>query len=286
VAHLANLLRQPAGAAEEVSLVPIRRQGAGTALFCVHPAGGTVLCYLELARHLEADVPIYGLQAQGIEGELEPLESVFEMAACYLRAIKTVQPDGPYHLCGWSTGGIIAFEVARQLAAQGDEIALVALLDAAIPRTGENFSEADVGYLLGMLFPGEDLTALQASSGDEQLDAFRSRAQRASLLATGATTAQARRIYSVFQANMKAVVEYQPGSFDQRLTLIKAAQHVTPMHADPQLGWGQWAMGGFEIHDVACSHLAMLQQPAVQQVAQALDACLIAQSREMSTAVS
>lgn len=270
VAHLACLLRQRLPAADENVLAPIRSHGSKRPLFCVHPAGGTVMCYLELARHLDADLPIYGLQAQGIDGDLAPLETVAEMAACYVRAMKRVQPTGPYQLCGWSTGGVIAFEMAGQLEAAGDDVSLLALLDAAIPRAGENFDEKDIAMLLGMLFPGENLAELQERTGDEQLEAFRHRAERAALLAAGAPAGQAARIYSVFQANMQAVAEYRPGAYQQPLTIIRAAQQATPMHADPLLGWGACASGDVEVRAVDCSHLDMLQQPAVQAVAQAL----------------
>jgi thioesterase domain-containing protein/acyl carrier protein len=279
VAHLAQLLRREAPAAADISLVPLRARGALAPLFCIHPAGGTVFCYLELAKHLSRDVPLYGLQAQGIDGELPPHDTVAAMADHYVRAIKSAQPSGPYHVCGWSTGGIIAFEVARQFEARGDEVGLVALCDAAIPKPDEAFGEGDIVPLLALLFPGEDAQRwheLRAMSVERQLDDFRQRAELAQLLVAGADSTQSRRIYDVFQANMKAAAEYRPGVFSGRLTLLRAAQQATPMHADPLLGWGSWAAGGIDVYETPGSHLTMFQEPAVRRVAQILDDCLAA----------
>jgi len=275
VEHLARLLNKAPVSPEEISLVPIQRQGSQTPLFCVHPAGGAVFCYLELGRHLRGDVPIYGLQAQGIDGTLAPHTTIEAMATHYIRAIKTAQAVGPYRVCGWSTGGIIAFEIARQLLDAGDEVSLVALFDAGIPRAGENFGEQDIAPMLGMMFPGEDpeqLKRLQSLPAAEQLEYFRGRAELAQLLVAGAGVGQAQRIFEVFQANMQAAVQYQPAPIDTLVTLFRAAENATPMHADPLLGWGDWAE--VEVIPTIGSHLTMFQSPAVEELARLLDARL------------
>ncbi|HEY2838917.1 MAG TPA: condensation domain-containing protein [Pirellulales bacterium] len=275
VAHLAGLLNKAPVAPEEISLVPIQRHGSQAPLFCVHPAGGTVFCYLGLARHLRGDAPLYGLQAQGIDGALAPHTTIEAMAAHYVRAMKTVQAAGPYRVCGWSTGGIIAFEIARQLRDAGEEVGFVGLFDAGIPRAGQNFGEADIAPMLGMMFPGEDpeqLRALQSLPVAEQLEYFRGRAELAQLLVAGAGAAQAQRIFEVFQANMQAAVQYQPAPIDVKLTLFRAAEDATPMHADPLLGWGDWAE--VEVIPTIGSHLTMFQSPAVEELARLLDARL------------
>jgi thioesterase domain-containing protein/acyl carrier protein len=276
VKRLADCLRRRPNGAEQV-LVPIRPSGTRPPLFCVHPAGGTLFCYLELAAHLQTEIPLYGLQAQGIDGELEPHDSVEAMAAAYAPALKKIQPGGPYQLCGWSTGGLIAFELARQLQAAGDEVSRLILFDAAIPRPGETFDENDLAALLGLLFPDEHPQRIEHPRQlplEEQLVEFQRRSQRAQLLLSDASSSQVQRIYEVFQANMKAVVSYLPSAFPGRLTLIRATQRATPMHDDPLLGWGPWAAGGIEVYEVPCGHLTMFQQPAVRQVAEILEKCL------------
>lgn len=269
VAHLAAALRREPGSSGESLAVPLRSGGKQAPLFCVHPAGGTVFCYLELAKRLDAEIPVIGLQAQGLDADAPQHESLEEMAAAYVSAISSLQPAGPYRLCGWSTGGVIAFEVARQLAERGDEVALLALLDAGIPREGETFDERDIAAQLQLMFPGEDpagLRRLQELSTEEQLAAFQQRAEAAQLLLTGTGVPQARRIYEVFQANMKAVVGYRPRPYSGHMVLVRAAQHATPMHADPVLGWGSW-VSGVEVQGVPSSHLELLQPPAVERVA-------------------
>ncbi|WP_030675466.1 amino acid adenylation domain-containing protein, partial [Streptomyces rimosus] len=119
-------------------LLPLR-QSAGSAgggrapVHCVHPAGGLSWCYAGLIRNLPADVPIYGLQAQGVGAATadEPLPATLEeLAAHYATRVREVQPEGPYRLLGWSTGGIIAHAMATHLQDEGHEVELLAILDA------------------------------------------------------------------------------------------------------------------------------------------------------------
>ncbi|MFI1783053.1 amino acid adenylation domain-containing protein [Streptomyces rubiginosohelvolus] len=116
-------------------LLPLRpaRPGDRAPVHCVHPAGGLSWCYAGLIRNLPSDVPIYGLQAQGV-GEAtadEPLPTTLEeLAAHYASRIREVQPEGPYRLLGWSTGGIIAHAIAAVLQEAGQEVELLAILDA------------------------------------------------------------------------------------------------------------------------------------------------------------
>jgi enterobactin synthetase component F len=114
-------------------LLPIRRPGNRPALFCVHPAAGLSWCYTPLTRYTPPDLPLYGLQAAGLDGTGPRPESLASMAAEYLDRIRTVQPTGPYHLLGWSFGGLVAHEMARQLQARGEEVGALIVLDASPP---------------------------------------------------------------------------------------------------------------------------------------------------------
>lgn len=111
------------------SLVSVQPKGSRPPFFCVHGAGGNVVYYLDLARHLGPDQPFYGLQSQGFDGKSAFLTSIEEMAACYVKEIRTLQPKGPYFLGGYCMGGTIALEMAQQLRGQGQEVALLALMD-------------------------------------------------------------------------------------------------------------------------------------------------------------
>ncbi|QIS20129.1 amino acid adenylation domain-containing protein [Nocardia terpenica] len=112
------------------SLLPVRARGARPPLFCIHPFAGIGWCYFGLVRELDAETPVYALQARGLNGT-DPLPaSVAEMAADYIDQIRTVQPEGPYRLLGWSSGGLIAQQVAAALTDSGAEVDLVVMLDS------------------------------------------------------------------------------------------------------------------------------------------------------------
>ncbi|MBI2824763.1 MAG: hypothetical protein HYX69_08760 [Planctomycetia bacterium] len=274
VAHLADVLRRAACKSDDDCLVPIRRGTSQPPLFLIHPAGGTVFCYLELAKHLASDVPLFGLQAQGVDGVLAPLATVESMAAHYIRSMKSIQASGPYRLGGWSTGGVVAFEVARQLVAAEEEVSLVALIDAAIPSADRAFDEGDLAPMIALLFPGEDprrIEQLRDQPVAEQVEYFRHRAEGVQLLVAGAGADRAKWVFDVFEANLRALVAYRPQPSPAPLVLLRATEHATPMHDDRHLGWLPWAVGGIAVHDVAGSHLNLLQPPAVVRVAGVLD---------------
>ncbi|MEU8806242.1 amino acid adenylation domain-containing protein [Streptomyces violaceoruber] len=138
-------------------LLPIRTEGSRPPLFAVHPAGGLSWCYMPLARYVPAGIPVYGLQARGVDGACAPAGSIAEMAADYLEQIRSVQPEGPYHLLGWSYGGVVAHEMAVQLREAGEEVGSLVLLDQ-YPWTRDGGSETDADV------PGE--TVASAGEGD------------------------------------------------------------------------------------------------------------------------
>jgi amino acid adenylation domain-containing protein len=133
VEQLATILRQETISQTKSPLIPIQPTGSKPPLFCIHPIGGNVLCYADLARNLGSEQPVYGLQALGLNEQEEPLKSIEDMATAYIEAIQVIQPTGPYYLSGWSMGGIIAFEMAQQLLAKRYEVALLALIDSYVP---------------------------------------------------------------------------------------------------------------------------------------------------------
>ncbi|MCC5669418.1 amino acid adenylation domain-containing protein [Nostoc sp. CHAB 5784] len=113
-------------------LITIQPNGSNPPLFCVHPIFGVVFPYYELAHQLGGNQPLYGLQPIGIDGET-PLNRIEDMASHYIKALRSVQPKGPYFIGGWSFGGWVAFEMAQQLQNSGEEVALLAVLDTVAP---------------------------------------------------------------------------------------------------------------------------------------------------------
>lgn len=137
IERFANVLRQRTVAHLDSSIVGLQTTGTNFPLFFAHPGGGSAFCYVSLARHLGQNQPFYGLQTPGLNDNKELYTDLRQLAAHYVQEIRSVQPEGPYHLGGWCVGGIIAYEIARQLHNAHQEIALLALLDSA-PPSAEN----------------------------------------------------------------------------------------------------------------------------------------------------
>jgi len=127
--------------------VPIQTSGSKPPLFFMHPSGGGVLCYRDLARHLGLDQPLYGLQDPVLDGGDQPYDSLQHMAADYLKAVRSVQEQGPYLIGGYSFGGLVAFEMAQQLRSEGQEIAALLILDSMSPASTKQILdlEAELG---------------------------------------------------------------------------------------------------------------------------------------------
>lgn len=129
IASLAALLEQPS-APRFPALVLLKHGSAPPPVFLAHGLGGSVMDFFQTVRYLRSDHPIYGLQSRGIDGRDEPLESIEDMAEFHLAAIRELQPCGPYLLIGYSLGGLVALEMAHRLQSSGEEIALLAMIDA------------------------------------------------------------------------------------------------------------------------------------------------------------
>src|SRR5713226_1626098 len=114
------------------SIVPIKPEGCRPPIFVVSGHGGDVFCFLPLARHLHVEQPVLGVQPPGLDGS-EPLKSVEALARYEIEQIRHYRANGPYLIAGHCAGGTIAFEVAQQLTASGQEVALLALIGSPFP---------------------------------------------------------------------------------------------------------------------------------------------------------
>ena len=273
--------------AEPVStLVPLKTPAGNAApkppLYCIHPDHGLVLFYQALAGHLPPDQPVYGLQSVGVDSEEAPLTSLEDMAARYLRDIKRFQPDGPYHLGGYSLGGVVAAEMARQLHAGGEQVGLLALFDAYAPvayqqnlidkprfkRMAGHFS------LLKNSTPKDALLSL-GEKAREAVQGKKADWQKAAAELAG-TLAPERlaTLQSVILANEAAFFRYETPYYPVRATLFRAAEVSVFEERDPALWWGEHFQGGLDIHDVPGAHLTMMNEPQVSALALALALCL------------
>lgn len=262
--------------------------GRCTPFFCVHPAGGNVFCYTTLARHLGAERPFYGLPSSAEAGGAGG-PSLEVLAARYVETLRRARPAGPYLLGGWSMGGLVAFEMARQLDARGEAVALVALLDSKIP-TREERRVADDETALLMSFArdlglsgdaalrAERLRGLAAdlfaSRPDAQLARLVELARRAGVLPPGAELAQVLGLLEVFKTNVRAMCAYVPRAYGGPVKLFKAREQLTRDNSDETLGWGEAAAGGLEILAVPGDHYTIMREPDVRALAERLADCL------------
>ena len=278
VEHLAEVLRLQGAAGPPSALVAIQPGGTRHPLFLVHPAGGQVFPYVQLAQLLGPDQPCYGLQAVELDNGQDAPRRIEDMAAHYIQALKTVQPSGPYFLGGWSMGGVVAVEMAQRLHAQGEQIALLALFDGRIPSPGESFPDEDaeavslVERYFGISFgPMKSLAQLPK---DEQLVLILEKAKSAGLVPAELDVHQAGRFMEVLRSDLRATDAYALKRYSGRITFFKASDTLTGPAVDPTMGWGDWADGGVEVHMVPGNHANMMYQPHVGALAAALTACL------------
>jgi amino acid adenylation domain-containing protein len=287
VAALAQRLRSGGATAEFDPLVPIRPHGSRRPVFFVHPMGGNVLCYVRFAKHLPDDQPFYALQAAGVDPGTDPLRSVEEIAAGYIESIRRVQPEGPYVIGGWSFGGFVAFEIARQLRAAGQEIQRLVLLDTTALNPGRRRGTDD-NALLGWFFwellwlqRGGDspleLIPAELTSLEDKFDFIAQLAIDEGVLPTGSTGAVVRRLFHVYEANWRAAFDYRPEQVDQDMVLIRATEPlpdvlnsmhtaIESMHQDPANGWRERTSGRLDVVVVPGDHLTIMEEPYVGHV--------------------
>ena len=129
---LAGLLSKDQVEMEFQSMVAIQPKGNKTPIYLVHGAGLHVFLFQALTKYMDAEQPIYGIQALGLQSDIDPLNTIEEMAAYYISEMVQQNPDGPYALAGYSFGGLIAFEMAQQLRAMGKEVSMLGMLDTVI----------------------------------------------------------------------------------------------------------------------------------------------------------
>ncbi|MET9297463.1 amino acid adenylation domain-containing protein [Streptomyces sp. NPDC003077] len=287
VAELAERLRSDRAEVAFDPLVPIRKDGDRRPLFFVHPMGGNVLCYVRFAKHLPPGRPFYAFQAAGVDPGTEPLRDVESIAAGYIATMKRVQPEGPYLIGGWSFGGFVAFEMARQLRAAGDEVGRLVLLDTTALNPGRRLRTND-DALLGWFFwellwlhrggdsPLEIIPA-ELTTLDEKFDFIARLAVDEGVLPAGSTGAVVRRLFHVYEANWRAAFAYRPEIVDQDMTLIKAEEPlpevldtmhsaIDSMHKDPANGWRQRTSGDLNLVVVPGDHLTIMEEPYVGHV--------------------
>ena len=265
------------------SLVPIQPGGSKPPLFCLHLAPGHVLFYRDLAQRLGLDQPVYGFQPLGLDGTQLHHTRLEDMAAHYIKEMRTLQPEGPYYLAGSSSGGLIAFEMAHQLHAQGQKVGLVALFDSYAPGFHRlSFKSRTLRYQgyrllqrihlhLGNLLMLESAGKIKYAQEKAALASGRLKwtIKKAIERRTEPAEDQKR-----IDAAVKALREYVPKVYPGSITLFRASKQPAGYNNDRDLGWEKLAAGGVTVHEIPGYHGSIVMEPRVRVLAEQLRSCL------------
>ena len=229
------------------------------------------LAFIEAETDGLADLDGAALQ-DGLEEGEEPFSRVEEMAEHYLELVREAQPAGPYRIGGASMGGMVAFEMAHRLREAGETVELLALMDTPcgeqMPKRPPTGPEIVIGVFAGRIeLTLEELLPL---SPDEQIAHAFDKARQAGTLAEDFDEAQARRLVRVLQANVAALLAYQPRPYSGRMTFFRAEQRRPDDPPRPELAWIDLARGGCDVLLVPGTHESMHEPPHVQTMAERL----------------
>jgi amino acid adenylation domain-containing protein len=275
IEHLAVTLQRYVQTEAPKPLVALQSQGEKRPLFFVHPSGGSIHWYVELARQMGTERPFYAFQAEGINGNGRLLTTIEEMAAQYINAMRDVQPAGPYQIGSWSMGVVIAYEMAQQLTAAGEIVSLLAILDQG-PTLPAAEPESDAAYLVEVF--GKELSLslddLQQLNADAQIAHVFEKARAVNWITPDVTLTQFRQFVRVLRTHTEAWRSYEIRPYPGPITLFRAEIQDDKSATDTDMGWDKLALGGVTIYDVPGDHLSMIHDPHVQKLAEQLKNCL------------
>jgi thioesterase domain-containing protein len=289
IAQLAAILDSQSTKLEFSSLVAIQPKGTRPPFFAVHGVGGNVLNYRPLAKYLGDDQPFFGLQACGVDGKIAPHTRVEDMAVHYVNEIRRMQPTGPYYLGGLSFGCSVALEMAQYLRSQGEQVALLALIDGGLLRAQELLPlrtrlprialfqlsrlRMHAGELLG-LRPAE-VAGFFRRKYTTVRRRFRSMLWRAQYLQyENAGIELPASLRRVNEGASLAFRRYLPSYYAGPAVLFRSSDGPRIRFVDPDGGWGIVIRGGLEVRRVPGDHLTMTEEPNVRVLARELRATL------------
>jgi len=283
IEQLASNLRDDKWAESWSSLVEIQSGDSKPPLFFIHAAGGNILIYRDLVHHLNTEQPVYGLQAQGLDGQQPIHTRIEDMATKYVQEIKAVQPEGPYFLAGYCLGGTVALEMAQQLHAQNQEVALLGLMETY------NFSNMPTTlfhkiyhrmqqiefHWRNLMLSDRKVTFIQEKAKvawgrrNVWLGLILSKLGLEHRLADGHHSVVA----DIWEACDRAALNYVPKVYPGRITQFRPIRHYACFDG-PELGWDKLAAGGLETYDLPVYPRGMLVEPFVKILAEKLKVCI------------
>ncbi|NUS45757.1 MAG: amino acid adenylation domain-containing protein [Mycobacteriaceae bacterium] len=247
------------------TVLPLRTRGVERPLFCIHPAVGLAWCYSGLPAHLDQRRPVYGLQSVRLAGGAHGPESIAELAEHYLAEIRRIQPSGPYHLLGWSLGGLIAHELAVRLSAAGADVALLAMLDSYVLTDSDVAAlSTDVGDLLREFLPAGAVGADAAPTLAEAAEVLRSQGGPFAAL----TDAQLERLYAGYRRGTELATRFTPGRFEGNVLFVTAAadEYNRSRPDRTALSWRPYVTGEIHEHAVDYRHSELTTPAALGDI--------------------
>jgi thioesterase domain-containing protein/acyl carrier protein len=279
VRQLAALVREAArDPAAPTVWSPLVRMAQGTParrpIFCVHGAGGNVVVFKPLVDCLPHDLPVFGIQARGVDGRAPFQETIEEMAATYVAAVRAADPSGPYRLTGYSGGGVIAYEMAQQIVRDGGAVELLAMFDTLAPAEAHApLSQWDKIRVLKHRAP------LFLLGWPIRHSIFRWRNLRIRLMEKGVISDTRSYLEIIgekaLEAFMRAQARYKPSAFDGNIVLFRASEaELMFLRAGWTLGWSSLVRGNVEVHEVYATHQSVFQPQSIEVIASVLNAKL------------
>ena len=258
-------------------LVPFRTTGSQPPLFLIAGLGGNVVNF-EFISRLLTDRPVYGVETHGIDQKGEVLTSMEDMARLYLTEMRKVQPAGPYHLAGYSFGGVLAFEMAHQLEAADEQISFLGLIDSSEWHyTRRVLNQLSRFKRLNFLYGN---TIRQILCGPNRVETLRTRLRIAvehrRLARTQSNDGSAlASVASVEQRNYHAISRYFPKSYGGSIHLFRTADQTPLRGTDPTLGWKQLCASVI-VEDIPGEHETLTSQAFARSLASKLEDALLA----------
>jgi amino acid adenylation domain-containing protein len=246
------------------ALTPLQPHGSRIPFFLVHDVSGTLWCYRALARHLGPEQPVYGFQASAMKNKSSSAGlCVEEVAADYVRELRDFQPQGPYYLGGFSLGGALAFEMAQQLRQQGQEVALLAMLDAGYPGMSKRRATLARKLWIGA-------RNLRYISRYDVLNLYRIRVLNQIRRRHSAPSSEELMWRALIESAAlhelpQAFHSYKVRPYAGRMVMFRPKLHFRVF--EDHLGWGRIATGGVQVHQVPGSHETMVMEPHVRHLA-------------------
>jgi thioesterase domain-containing protein len=261
-------------------LVPLKPEGSGTPVFFIHQGYGEVFQYKRVAERLREDIRLYGVEAQGLRDGLEPRTSLPEMATAYLNAIRHIQPEGPYLIAGFSSGGHVAWEMGRQLDANGEEARLLIIDDGPPNRDRRPMNivrkAGRVAAYHWRNWRGLEGPARRAYRVATIRDEAYKLGPRLGLDPTGrlfqltlrwGRKRQARGYLPVLRAMNKATADWTFEPYRRPVTLFRAELQPPNRPESPTLRFTpEMTAGGIEVYPIPGSHAVVFTEPHVNEL--------------------